>query len=89
MPDTMISVLGGRSTSTIAALREAKIDFAVGPLPTDQSVSDLRTEQLFSSDLASSCAAATRPRMRATWAAWRLTAGFTACSSRASRPSSH
>ena len=51
MPDAMISVLGGRSTSTIAALREAKIDFAVGPLPTDQSVSDLRTEQLCSSDL--------------------------------------
>ena len=51
MPDAMISVLGGRSTSTIAALREAKIDFAVGPLPTDQSVSDLHTEQLCSSDL--------------------------------------
>ena len=50
-PDATISVLGGRSTSTIAALREAKIDFAVGPLPTDQSVSDLRTEQLCSSDL--------------------------------------
>jgi len=51
MPDAMISVLGGRSTSTIAALREAKIDFAVGPLPIDQSVSDLHTEQLCSSDL--------------------------------------
>ena len=51
MPDAMISVLGGRSTSTIAALREAKIDFAIGPLPTDQSVSDLRTEPLCSSDL--------------------------------------
>ena len=51
MPDTLISVLGGRSSSTIAALREAKIDFAIGPLPTDQSVSDLHTEQLCSSDL--------------------------------------
>jgi DNA-binding transcriptional LysR family regulator len=51
MPDAMISVLGGRSTSTIAALREAKIDFAIGPLPTDQSVADLSTEQLCSSDL--------------------------------------
>lgn len=51
MPGTLISVLGGRSSSTIAALREAKIDFAVGPLPTDQSVTDLHTEQLCSSDL--------------------------------------
>lgn len=51
MPDTLVSVLGGRSSSTIAALREAKIDFAVGPLPTDQSVTDLHTEQLCSSDL--------------------------------------
>ena len=50
-PNTLVSVLGGRSSSTIAALREAKIDFAVGPLPTDQSVSDLHTEQLCSSDL--------------------------------------
>jgi LysR family transcriptional regulator of abg operon len=51
MPDAMISVVGGRSTSTIAALREAQIDFAVGPLPPDQSVSDLHTEQLCSSDV--------------------------------------
>jgi LysR family transcriptional regulator of abg operon len=50
-PDALISVIGGRSSSTIAALREAKIDFAVGPLPTDQSVTDLHTEQLCSSDL--------------------------------------
>ena len=50
-PNALVSVRGGRSTSTIAALREAKIDFAVGPLPTDQSVSDLHTEQLCSSDL--------------------------------------
>jgi DNA-binding transcriptional LysR family regulator len=50
-PDALISVVGGRSSSTIAALREAKIDFAVGPLPTDQSVTDLQTEQLCSSDL--------------------------------------
>lgn len=50
-PDALISVFGGRSSSTIAALREAKIDFAVGPLPTDQSVSDLNAEQLCSSDV--------------------------------------
>jgi DNA-binding transcriptional LysR family regulator len=50
-PDTLISVFGGRSTSTIAALREAKIDFAVGPLPNDQSLSDLHTERLCSTDL--------------------------------------
>lgn len=51
VPDALISVLGGRSSSTVAALREAKIDFAVGPLPTDQDVSDLHTEQLCSTDL--------------------------------------
>jgi LysR family transcriptional regulator, regulator of abg operon len=51
MPDALISVFGGRSSSTIAALREAKVDFAVGPLPTDQSVSDLHAEQLCSSEL--------------------------------------
>jgi DNA-binding transcriptional LysR family regulator len=50
-PDALISVLGGRSSSTIAALREAKIDFAVGPLPTDQNITDLHTERLCSSDL--------------------------------------
>lgn len=50
-PGAQISVFGGRSASTIAALREAKVDFAVGPLPTDQSLSDLHTEQLCSSDL--------------------------------------
>jgi DNA-binding transcriptional LysR family regulator len=50
-PGALISVFGGRSSSTIAALREARIDFAIGPLPTDQSVSDLNAEQLCSSDL--------------------------------------
>ncbi|NUZ07357.1 LysR family transcriptional regulator [Piscinibacter koreensis] len=49
-PRAQISVFGGRSASTVGALREAKIDFAVGPLPTDQSLSDLHTEQLCSSD---------------------------------------
>ena len=51
MPDALISVLGGRSSTTIAALREARIDFAVGPLPTDQTFTDLNTEQLCSSEL--------------------------------------
>ena len=50
-PGARISVFGGRSSSTIAALREAKIDFAIGPLPTDQGVSDLHAEQLCSTDL--------------------------------------
>lgn len=51
MPDVLISVFGGRSSSTVAALREAKVDFAVGPLSTDQSADDLHVEQLCSSDL--------------------------------------
>jgi len=50
-PNTQLSVYGGRSSSTIAALREARIDFAVSPLPTDQSITDLHTERLCSSDL--------------------------------------
>jgi DNA-binding transcriptional LysR family regulator len=46
-----VSVFGGRSLSNIAALRESKIDFAVGPLPSDQNFYDLDTEQLCSSKL--------------------------------------
>jgi len=50
-PNTLISIYGGRSLSTIAALREARIDFAISPLPTDESISDMHTERLCSSDL--------------------------------------
>jgi len=50
-PETLVSVFGGRSSSIIAALREAKVDFAVGPLPTGEGMSDLNAEQLCSSDL--------------------------------------
>lgn len=50
-PEVLISIVGGRSSTTIAALREARIDFAVGPLPPDQPVTDLHTERLFSSEL--------------------------------------
>ncbi|MFT3820195.1 MAG: LysR family transcriptional regulator [Rubrivivax sp.] len=51
-PQVLISIVGGRSSTTIAALREARIDFAVGPLPPpDQPVTDLHTERLFSSEL--------------------------------------
>lgn len=49
-PGVLVSLFGGRSSSTIAALREARIDFAVGPLPPDQPLTDLHTERLFSSD---------------------------------------
>jgi DNA-binding transcriptional LysR family regulator len=49
-PEVLVSLFGGRSSSTIASLREARIDFAVGPLPPDQTFTDLNTERLFSSD---------------------------------------
>lgn len=50
-PDVIVSLLGGRSATTIAALREAKIDFAVGPVPSDYTGSDLHLERLCSSEL--------------------------------------
>jgi DNA-binding transcriptional LysR family regulator len=50
-PDVPVSILGGRSSSTIAALREGRIDFAVGPLPPEPAGADLHFERLFSSDL--------------------------------------
>ena len=50
-PDVLVSILGGRSSSTIAALREGRIDFAVGPLPPEPVGSDLHFERLFSSEL--------------------------------------
>jgi len=50
-PGVLVSITGGRSSSTIAALREAKIDFAIGPLPPGEEAHDLTTERLFSSDL--------------------------------------
>ena len=50
-PGVLVSITGGRSSSTIAALRDAKIDFAVGPLPPGEEAHDLATERLFSSDL--------------------------------------
>jgi DNA-binding transcriptional LysR family regulator len=50
-PDVLVSVLGGRSATTTAALREGRVDFAVGPAPSDPMPSDLHFERLFSSDL--------------------------------------
>jgi DNA-binding transcriptional LysR family regulator len=50
-PGVLVSVLGGRSTNTIAALREGKIDFAIGPVPPSEDGADLHLERLCSSDL--------------------------------------
>lgn len=50
-PEALVSLLGGRSASTIAALREAKIDFAIGPIPPGDPGTDLSVERLCSSDL--------------------------------------
>jgi LysR family transcriptional regulator, regulator of abg operon len=53
-PDVLVSVTGGRSSTTIAALREGRIDFAVGPAPEGDAAAatDLHFERLMSSDFA-------------------------------------
>jgi DNA-binding transcriptional LysR family regulator len=50
-PGVMVSLFGGRSSSSIAGLRDAKIDFAVGPALQGKAPSDLRLERLCSSEL--------------------------------------
>ena len=50
-PGVMVSLIGGRSSSTLAALRESRIDFAVGPLPPGDAATDLNVERLCSSEL--------------------------------------
>lgn len=50
-PEVLVSLLGGRSASTIAALREAKVDFAIGPVPPGDTASDLLVERLCNSEL--------------------------------------
>lgn len=51
MQGALVSLSGGRSTTTIAALREGKVDFAIGPLPPGEDATDLHVERLCSSDL--------------------------------------
>lgn len=51
LPGVVVSLVGGRSASTTAALREAKIDFAIGPVPPGYTSSDLHLERLCSSEL--------------------------------------
>lgn len=50
-PQVLVSLFGGRSASTVVALREARVDFAVGPLPPDEGIGDLHVERLCSTDL--------------------------------------
>jgi DNA-binding transcriptional LysR family regulator len=64
-PQVMVSVMGGRSASTIAALREGRIDFAIGPALSEAESADLHLERLFSTDLAV-VARAGHPKSRAT-----------------------
>lgn len=55
-PDAMVTVEGGPPTTTLYALREGRIDFAIGPELARSSVTaDLRFERLLSSDRAVIC----------------------------------
>jgi LysR family transcriptional regulator of abg operon len=50
-PGIQVSLFGGRSATTLAALREARVDFVIGPLPPDHDGSDIHVERLCSSEL--------------------------------------
>ncbi|MEF7615358.1 LysR substrate-binding domain-containing protein [Aquincola sp. MAHUQ-54] len=51
-PEVVVSITGGRSANNIAALREGRIDFAVGPATQEPTPTDLHVERLLSTDLA-------------------------------------
>jgi LysR family transcriptional regulator, regulator of abg operon len=51
LPDTLLSIVGGPFRTTIAALREGRVDFAIGSVPAALETADLAKERLFSTDL--------------------------------------
>jgi DNA-binding transcriptional LysR family regulator len=50
-PHVEVSLFGGRPATTLAALREARVDFVVGPVPPDHESTDVLVERLCSSEL--------------------------------------
>lgn len=51
LPNTLLSIVGGPFGTTVAALREGKVDFAIGTLPSGLEAADLERERLLSTDL--------------------------------------
>jgi DNA-binding transcriptional LysR family regulator len=50
-PNIEVSLFGGRSATTLAALREGRVDFVVGPVPPGHDSTDVHIERLCSSEL--------------------------------------
>jgi DNA-binding transcriptional LysR family regulator len=51
LPNTLLSVVGGPFATTVAALREGRVDFAIGSVPSNLEAADLEKERLLSTDL--------------------------------------
>jgi DNA-binding transcriptional LysR family regulator len=51
LPEMMLSTIGGSFESTVAALREGRIDFAISSIPASLEAADLEKERLLSTDL--------------------------------------
>jgi DNA-binding transcriptional LysR family regulator len=51
LPNTLLSVVGGPFGTTVAALREGRVDFAIGAVPAALEAADLEQERLLSTDL--------------------------------------
>jgi LysR family transcriptional regulator, regulator of abg operon len=51
LPNTMLSIVGGHFGTTVAALREGRVDFVIGSVPPTLEAADLSKERLLSTDL--------------------------------------
>jgi LysR family transcriptional regulator, regulator of abg operon len=51
LPNTLLSIAGGPFATTAAALREGRVDFAIGSVPPALEAADLEKERLLSTDL--------------------------------------
>jgi DNA-binding transcriptional LysR family regulator len=51
LPDTLLSIVGGHFGTTIAALREGRVDFVIGSVPPALEAGDFSKERLLTTDL--------------------------------------
>jgi DNA-binding transcriptional LysR family regulator len=51
LPETLLSIVGGPFATTVAALREGRVDFVIGAVPPTLEAADLEKERLLSTDL--------------------------------------
>lgn len=51
LPDTLLSIVGGHFGTTVAALREGRVDFVIGSVPPSLEAADLTKERLLSTEL--------------------------------------